>query len=328
MTETPATDDRSELCRHVLRARAWRSARRWSVERGWPLVLPLRHRRQPVPQPVLARRLPRPARHGAARARWRPWRSRRLPRSIRCASTAIRRPPKSTAASSAPTSSPIRRCWCRPTGRAARQSAFRRRAVARAPAPHGRKASAASAATCRAPAFPSATPGACAPRRRCCWSTAFAFSFGPLGGRIADGFQRACAGLESMPPRIDAWVTPPAYTGKAPVFLTADSQCRATTRRVVHRAGRQRTVAARHRRVGRGDAGLHRRGGHRARRSKPQGAPADAGQAAQPAAPRRPAAASRQFSGKLTRRRHAVAEIRRPGAVEPGPSRSRRTSRR
>ena len=23
-----------------------------------------------------------------------------------------------------------------------------------------------------------------------------------------------------MPPRIDAWVTPPAYTGRAPIFLT------------------------------------------------------------------------------------------------------------
>jgi uncharacterized protein (TIGR02302 family) len=52
--------------------------------------------------------------------------------------------------------------------------------------------------------------------------TAFAFSFGPLGGRIADAF-RAHAGLEVAPPRIDAWVTPPAYTGKAPVFLTAEA---------------------------------------------------------------------------------------------------------
>jgi uncharacterized protein (TIGR02302 family) len=51
---------------------------------------------------------------------------------------------------------------------------------------------------------------------------AFAFSFGPLGGRIADGF-RAHAGLDVLPPRIDAWVTPPAYTGKAPVFLTVEA---------------------------------------------------------------------------------------------------------
>lgn len=50
--------------------------------------------------------------------------------------------------------------------------------------------------------------------------TAFAFSFGPLGGRIGDAF-RAHAGREIIPPRIDAWVTPPAYTRKAPIFLTA-----------------------------------------------------------------------------------------------------------
>jgi len=50
--------------------------------------------------------------------------------------------------------------------------------------------------------------------------TAFAFSFGPLGGRVGDGF-RSHAWLETVPPRIDAWVTPPSYTGKAPVFLTA-----------------------------------------------------------------------------------------------------------
>lgn len=52
--------------------------------------------------------------------------------------------------------------------------------------------------------------------------TAFAFSFGPFGGRLGDGF-RPGAGLAVLPPRIDAWVTPPAYTGKAPVFLTADA---------------------------------------------------------------------------------------------------------
>ncbi|HTV67222.1 MAG TPA: TIGR02302 family protein [Rhizobiaceae bacterium] len=52
--------------------------------------------------------------------------------------------------------------------------------------------------------------------------TAFAFSFGPLGGRVTDAF-RAHAGAEVLPPRVDAWVTPPAYTGKAPVFLTAEA---------------------------------------------------------------------------------------------------------
>ena len=54
------------------------------------------------------------------------WRSPRWPRSIRCASSASRRRARSTAASSAPTSSPTRRCWCRPTGRAARRRPGRR----------------------------------------------------------------------------------------------------------------------------------------------------------------------------------------------------------
>lgn len=50
--------------------------------------------------------------------------------------------------------------------------------------------------------------------------TAFAFSFGPSGGRMTDGFS-ANAARDAVPPRIDAWVTPPAYTGRPPIFLTA-----------------------------------------------------------------------------------------------------------
>ena len=52
--------------------------------------------------------------------------------------------------------------------------------------------------------------------------TAFAFSLGPLGGSITDAF-RLHAARDVVPPRIDAWVTPPAYTGKAPIFLTAQA---------------------------------------------------------------------------------------------------------
>lgn len=48
---------------------------------------------------------------------------------------------------------------------------------------------------------------------------AFSFSFGPLGGTLGDAF-RAHGGAAVAPARIDAWVTPPAYTGKAPIFLT------------------------------------------------------------------------------------------------------------
>ncbi len=51
---------------------------------------------------------------------------------------------------------------------------------------------------------------------------ALAFSYGPLGGRVADAF-RPGAAYDVVPPRIDAWVTPPAYTGKPPVLLTADA---------------------------------------------------------------------------------------------------------
>lgn len=51
---------------------------------------------------------------------------------------------------------------------------------------------------------------------------AFAFSFGPAGGRLGDGF-KAHAVRDAIAPRIDAWVTPPTYTGKAPIFLTADA---------------------------------------------------------------------------------------------------------
>ncbi|MEZ2333158.1 TIGR02302 family protein [Mesorhizobium sp. RCC_202] len=58
--------------------------------------------------------------------------------------------------------------------------------------------------------------------------TAFAFSYGPFGGRISDGFI-ARAVRDAVPPRIDAWVTPPTYTGKPPLFLTADANQAAQT---------------------------------------------------------------------------------------------------
>lgn len=50
----------------------------------------------------------------------------------------------------------------------------------------------------------------------------FAFSFGPFGGGVADAF-RPAPGPDLPPPRVDAWVTPPAYTGKAPLFLTTEA---------------------------------------------------------------------------------------------------------
>jgi len=53
-------------------------------------------------------------------------------------------------------------------------------------------------------------------------ATAFAYSFGSTGGRVSDAFQ-AGAGIATIPPRIDAWITPPGYTGKAPIFLTSEA---------------------------------------------------------------------------------------------------------
>ncbi|QPC85666.1 TIGR02302 family protein [Mesorhizobium sp. NBSH29] len=47
----------------------------------------------------------------------------------------------------------------------------------------------------------------------------FAFSLGPFGGRITDIITPRAVHL-APPARIDAWVTPPAYTNRPPVFLT------------------------------------------------------------------------------------------------------------
>lgn len=52
--------------------------------------------------------------------------------------------------------------------------------------------------------------------------TAFAFSFGPYGGNVTDAFH-AGIGRTIVPPRVDAWVTPPTYTGRAPLFLTSEA---------------------------------------------------------------------------------------------------------
>lgn len=51
---------------------------------------------------------------------------------------------------------------------------------------------------------------------------AMAFSYGPQGGRIGDAFI-AAGTRDAIPPRIDAWVTPPGYTGKPPIFLSTDA---------------------------------------------------------------------------------------------------------
>ena len=173
--------------------------------------------------------------------------------------------------------------WCRrDRRRAARRSAFadalwreHQRRMAAQPRRRRRR----PAAHPRSRARPL---GRCAPLAALLLVTAFAFSFGPLGGTIADGF-RAHGRIEALPPRIDAWVTPPAYTGKAPVFLTADSQSR-RQHAVTVPEGSDLSLAG-DRRVGRRDAGLHRCRGQREREIEPQPAPADARRAG---APRRP----------------------------------------
>lgn len=47
----------------------------------------------------------------------------------------------------------------------------------------------------------------------------FAFSFGVNGGRLSDAFSFSTP-FDADRLRLDAWVTPPAYTGKPPVYLT------------------------------------------------------------------------------------------------------------
>lgn len=50
--------------------------------------------------------------------------------------------------------------------------------------------------------------------------TAFAFSYSSRSGFLTDAFVFNQPGSSAAPVRVDAWVTPPAYTGRAPIFLT------------------------------------------------------------------------------------------------------------
>ena len=53
---------------------------------------------------------------------------------------------------------------------------------------------------------------------------AFAFSYSNHGGLLADVVSFRASGEAAPDVRIDAWVTPPAHTSKAPVFLTGNGQ--------------------------------------------------------------------------------------------------------
>ncbi len=48
---------------------------------------------------------------------------------------------------------------------------------------------------------------------------AFAYSLGGHGGALTD-ILHGPAAIPPLPPRIDAWITPPRYTGHAPIFLS------------------------------------------------------------------------------------------------------------
>ncbi|MDG4880866.1 TIGR02302 family protein [Mesorhizobium sp. WSM4884] len=125
--------------------------------------------------------------------------------------------------------------------------------------------------------------------------TAFAFSFGPFGGRIGDGFV-ARAVRDTVPPRIDAWVTPPAYTGKPPLFLTADVNQAAQTFSVPQGSDVSLRVTG-----GTGEETLNYADTNGNDRAIEPAAPKDGTSAA--AQPVPPAAAQlkvRQFSGKLS----------------------------
>jgi uncharacterized protein (TIGR02302 family) len=50
---------------------------------------------------------------------------------------------------------------------------------------------------------------------------AWSFSLSNLGGRISDAFTFSSPEDVAAASRIDAWLTPPAYTGAAPIYLTA-----------------------------------------------------------------------------------------------------------
>ncbi|QRM53381.1 TIGR02302 family protein [Sinorhizobium sp. BG8] len=53
---------------------------------------------------------------------------------------------------------------------------------------------------------------------------AFAFSYSNRGGLLSDAFVLQVPAEEKPDIRIDAWVTPPVHTGRAPVFLTGGAE--------------------------------------------------------------------------------------------------------
>ncbi|MDH6267658.1 uncharacterized protein (TIGR02302 family) [Rhizobium sp. SG_E_25_P2] len=56
---------------------------------------------------------------------------------------------------------------------------------------------------------------------------AWSFSLSNLGGRVSDAFTFSSPEAIAAASRIDAWLTPPAYTGAAPIYLTAQHGAKA-----------------------------------------------------------------------------------------------------
>ena len=52
---------------------------------------------------------------------------------------------------------------------------------------------------------------------------AFSYSYSNQSGRLTDAFHNHVPAVAVAGTRIDAWVTPPDYTGKAPIFLTGNT---------------------------------------------------------------------------------------------------------
>ncbi|NEI70459.1 TIGR02302 family protein [Rhizobium lusitanum] len=54
-------------------------------------------------------------------------------------------------------------------------------------------------------------------------ATAFSFSMSNSGGSLSDAFTAPASTSSNPDVRVDAWVTPPYYTGEAPVYLTGNA---------------------------------------------------------------------------------------------------------
>jgi uncharacterized protein (TIGR02302 family) len=120
---------------------------------------------------------------------------------------------------------------------------------------------------------------------------AFAFSGSPYGGSVLDVF-RVNPGEPPVPARIDAWVTPPPYTGRAPLFLTSEANAAQTLFSVPEGSDFALRITG-----GTGAETMAFMDAAGTAAIAAEGETAAADPKAPPAAP----AAARQFGGKLTR---------------------------